>query len=112
MMNTLFIMNLFNVIINARIISEFRYYFNMKDKSKLENKENLDRSITQQPQLSLCFLLITKDDSIKEIYGGSVAKHCVRGMGSYIKDDSIKEIYGGSVAKHCVRGMGSYIKDD
>eukprot|EP01084_Bolivina_argentea_P292034 501970_1 len=67
-------------------------YFGIKTLTK-SYLLKLNRSITQQPQLALCFLLITKDDSIEEIYGGIVAKHCVRGMGSYIKDDGIESIY-------------------
>jgi len=59
----------------------------------------LFNSGTQRPQLSSCFLLTMKDDSIEGIYdtlaqcaqisknagGIGVAIHCIRGTGSYIK---------------------------
>jgi ribonucleoside-diphosphate reductase subunit M1 len=54
---------------------------------------------TQRPQLSSCFLLTMKDDSIEGIY--DTLKQCAK----------ISKNAGGiGVAIHCIRGMGSYIK--
>jgi len=54
---------------------------------------------TQRPQLSSCFLLAMKDDSIEGIY--DTLKQCAQ----------ISKNAGGiGVAMHNIRGMGSYIK--
>jgi len=54
---------------------------------------------TQRPQLSSCFLLAMKDDSIEGIY--DTLKQCAQ----------ISKNAGGiGVAIHCIRGTGSYIK--
>ena len=54
---------------------------------------------TQRPQLSSCFLLAMKDDSIEGIY--DTLKQCAQ----------ISKNAGGiGVAMHCIRGTGSYIK--
>jgi len=54
---------------------------------------------TQRPQLSSCFLLTMRDDSIEGIY--DTLKQCAK----------ISKNAGGiGVAIHCIRGMGSYIK--
>jgi len=54
---------------------------------------------TQRPQLSSCFLLTMKDDSIEGIY--DTLKQCAQ----------ISKNAGGiGVAIHCIRGTGSYIK--
>jgi len=54
---------------------------------------------TQRPQLSSCFLLTMKDDSIEGIY--DTLKQCAQ----------ISKNAGGiGVAIHCIRGQGSYIK--
>lgn len=54
---------------------------------------------TQRPQLSSCFLLTMKDDSIEGIY--DTLKQCAK----------ISKNAGGiGVAIHCIRGTGSYIK--
>ena len=54
---------------------------------------------TQRPQLSSCFLLTMKDDSIEGIY--DTLKQCAK----------ISKNAGGiGVAIHCIRGYGSYIK--
>eukprot|EP01083_Nonionella_stella_P067681 179183_1 len=54
---------------------------------------------TQRPQLSSCFLLTMRDDSIEGIY--DTLKQCAQ----------ISKNAGGiGVAIHCIRGMGSYIK--
>jgi ribonucleoside-diphosphate reductase alpha subunit len=54
---------------------------------------------TQRPQLSSCFLLCMKDDSIEGIY--DTLKQCAQ----------ISKNAGGiGVAMHCIRGSGSYIK--
>merc|ERR1712087_157646 len=54
---------------------------------------------TQRPQLSSCFLLTMRDDSIEGIY--DTLKQCAK----------ISKNAGGiGVAIHCIRGTGSYIK--
>jgi len=54
---------------------------------------------TQRPQLSSCFLLTMKDDSIEGIY--DTLKQCAK----------ISKNAGGiGVAIHCIRSTGSYIK--
>jgi len=54
---------------------------------------------TQRPQLSSCFLLTMKEDSIEGIY--DTLKQCAQ----------ISKNAGGiGVAIHCIRGTGSYIK--
>jgi len=59
----------------------------------------LFNSGTQRPQLSSCFLLTVKDDSIEGIY--DTLKQCAQ----------ISKNAGGiGVAIHCIRGTGSYIK--